>query len=348
MIVKWLITMITEKKIIRIGFGLAISAFFLWLVFRNIPMHQVWDSLQSLDIIWIVPAVFVYFAGVWVRTCRWGILMRPVKHCSTARFFPIYVISYMANNILPMRIGDLYRAYIIGKKEKVSKSASLVTIGVERIFDGLTMLVLLLISILLFPIEHEAVRQTVQIGSVLFLGSILTCYILLLKKDWAGWLFSRILNNLPAQFHSRLNDLFNNFFHGLDALRGGYEILLVSCLSLVTWLIEAASYYLVLNAFGFFGPFHVAIATMALVNLMIIVPAAPGYFGPFEWACFIILGNKGYGSLTGFTQEIAAAYALVLHVVVQWIPSTLLGLIFMWTEHVSFHEIDSDDEGGYV
>ncbi|MCD4655399.1 flippase-like domain-containing protein [bacterium] len=333
------------RNFLKIFIGLLISVVFLWLVFRQIHLAEVWEAMQNLKIVWLLPAILVYFAGVWVRTTRWCILMRPVKKSTTSRFFPIYVISYMANNILPMRIGDIYRAYIVGKKEKVSKSASLVTIGVERIFDGLTMLALLSVAIMLFPIKHETVRQAVQIGSVLFLGAILICYVVLLKKQWSEWLFKKFLSLVPDKFHSRLRSLFDDIHQGLDALKGGYETALVAALSLITWLIEALSYHLVFIAFGFNGPFHIAIATMALVNLMIIVPAAPGYFGPFELACVIILGKRGYGEITGFSQNVAAAYALVLHVVVQWIPSTLLGLIYMWSEHISFKEIEEDYSG---
>lgn len=213
----------------------------------------------------------------------------------------------------------------------------------ERIFDGLTMLILLFLSVMFFPIKHEAVRQAVQIGSILFLGAIVACYVLVLRRAWAEWVFKRVLKFVPDKHHSRFTQVFDNFFQGLDSLKGASDILMVVGLSLATWLIEAASYYLVLCAFGFFGPFHVAVAAMALVNLMIIVPAAPGYFGPFELACFIILGDRGYGDLTGFSHDVAAAYALVLHVVVQWIPSTLLGLIYMWTEHISFKEIETED-----
>ena len=108
------------------------------------------------------------------------------------------------------------------------------------------------------------------------------------------------------------------------------------------WLIEVSSYYLALNAFGFFGSFLVAIATMAMVNLLIIIPSGPGYFGLFEAACCLILGPAGYADLTGFTESVTTAYALILHVVVQWIPSTLLGLVFMWHEHISFKEIETD------
>jgi len=329
-------------KSLRVVIGLVVSAVFLFVIFRAIDLKEVADALLDIQIIWIPLAIVIYFVGIWVRTARWGTLMKPVKKCPTKRFFPIYVISYMANNIFPLRIGDIYRAYIVGKKEDVSKAASLVTIGVERIFDGLTMLLLLFVSFIFFPVEDPNVKLAIQISAAIFLSALIVCYIIVFNKSWANWIFTKILLFVPEKLHPRLKDIFENFFKGLDSLRGARDISIVFSLSILTWLIEAVSYMAVLRAFGFFGGFHVAVSTMALVNLMIIVPAAPGYFGPFEGACLIILGKSGYGEVTQFNENIAAAYALVLHVVVQWIPSTLLGLFYMWKEHLSFKEISSD------
>jgi glycosyltransferase 2 family protein len=331
-----------KRKPIRISAGIGISILFLWMVFKKIELRHVFQEFGNIQVLWLIPAILVYFAGVWVRTTRWCVLMRPIKQSRTGTLFPIYIISYMANNILPLRIGDIYRAYIVGKKENVSKGAALVTIGIERIFDGLTMLALLVVSILFFPIQHELVAKAVNIGSVIFLSAIVSCYILILKRAWAEKIFERILQLTKAGGNKRLAEVFENLFCGLDTLKNAKDTSLVIVLSISTWLIEAASYYLVLNAFGFFGFFIVAIATMAMVNLMIIVPSAPGYFGPFELACFIILGRSGYGEITQFTETTAAAYALILHVVVQWIPSTLLGLVYMWREHIRFKDIDTD------
>ncbi len=330
-----------KRKSFRIGAGIGISLFFLWMVFKDIEFQEIIQDIKDIQALWLIPAIIAYFAGVWVRTARWGVLLRPIKRSSAAKLFPIYVISYMANNILPLRIGDIYRAWIVGKKENISKSAALVTIGVERIFDGLTMLGLLLIAILYVPIQDERVAKAVNIGGVVFLGAIAVCYVLILKRTWAEKLFEKVISITGSGANNKLIEIFDNLFHGLDALKNISDIAIVMSLSLSTWLIEALSYYLVLNAFGFFGSFIVALATMAMVNLMIIVPSAPGYFGPFELACFIILGRSGYGSLTGFVETTAAAYALILHVVVQWIPSTCLGLIYMWKEHISFKEIET-------
>jgi glycosyltransferase 2 family protein len=333
------------KKIARILAGFAVSTFFLLFIFRKIEVSKMLEAFQSVRVSFLIPAIVVYIFGVWVRTTRWCILMKPLKRTTTKRLFPVYMISYMVNNILPLRAGDVYRAYIGGRKENVSKSATMVTIGVERIFDGLTMLLLLILSILYIPIDNEFVGQAVYWGSSLFLGAIMICYILVLRKSWAEWLFNKVLHLTKLTGNQKVKDVFQNLFTGLDSLKSMTDILLIIVLSLATWIIEAYSYYLVLNAFGFYGTFIVAIATMALVNLMIVVPSAPGYFGPFEMACFIILGRTGYGEITGFTEHIAAAYALIVHVIVQWLPSTILGLIFLWKEHVKLKDIGKSQNG---
>lgn len=333
-------------KQLRIAIGLLISALLLLLVFKGIDFKQVWEAMRGVSPYWLLLAIIVYFVGIVIRTKRWSLLMHSVKPCSTRRLFPIYVISYMANNVLPLRIGDIYRAYIIGKKEQVSKSASLVTIVVERIFDGLTMLLLLSVAIMWYPVADPVIKKTLEIGSLFFFGAIVVCYLFLFNRTLATRFFNLIIVWFPVSVQEKLRDMFNNLFLGLESLKGIGAIFNILMLSFATWIVEALSYHFVLCSFGFTGSFVVAISAMALVNLFIIAPAGPGYFGPFEFACVIILGSKGYGALTSFSQETATAYALLLHVVVQWIPSTLLGLLFMWQEHISFKDIGNDSVNG--
>ncbi len=335
-------------KQIRIAIGLLISAGLLFLVFRGIDFDEVWAAMRGIEPAWLMLAIVVYFVGIVVRTTRWGLLMRSVKPCSTWRLFPIYIISYMANNVLPLRIGDLYRAYIVGKKEHVSKSATLVTIVVERIFDGLTMLLLLSIAVMLYPVSNPAIQKTLDIGSAIFIGAILICYLFLFNQNLAQKAFNVIVVWFPSRLRPRLTEMFNNLFIGLGTLKGIGIMFNILMLSILTWLVEALSYHIVLISFGFSGNFVVAVSAMALVNLFIIAPAGPGYFGPFEFACVAILGSRGYGAMTSFSQETATAFALILHVVVQWIPSTLLGMVFMWREHISFREIHDENAEGAV
>jgi len=322
----------------RLVLGIAVSDLFLILILRQLDPLHVWREMTSIGYgaLWRIPAIGIYFAGIWVRTARWGLLLRPIKRCTTARLFPIYIISYMANNVLPFRMGDLYRAYIAGKKESISKAAALTTVAVERVFDGLTMLLFLVITSLFFPFP-AAIRKTLRVGGVGFLGVLAVCYLMLWQQEKARRLLARVVGRLPENLAGRLMRLADAVFDGMIALKGPREMIGVNVYSILTWGLEALMYHLTLLAFGYQPPFYISLTTLAVVNLFIIVPGPPGYFGPFEYACVLVLGLPQ----VGIPKEVAMAYALILHVVGQWIPSTALGLVFMWREHVSFHEVEA-------
>ena len=108
--------------------------------------------MQQGQYLWLIPSVAVYFLAVLVRTWRWDYLLRPLKRIPVRRLFPVVVIGYMGNNIFPFRIGELLRAYVLKRNEEVSISSSLATIVVERIFDGLTMLLFVFIALPTVPL----------------------------------------------------------------------------------------------------------------------------------------------------------------------------------------------------
>lgn len=326
----------------RIVLGILISILFMYLAFRGTPMGQIWQAMLKVNYLWLIPAVLVYIVGIWVRAMRWQYILKPVKHCPIKSLFPIYIISYMANNILPLRMGDLYRAYIAGRKEGVSKTAALTTVAVERVFDGLTMLLFLVIGSLFFPFSED-IKIVIRYGAYGFVGMLVLCYLALWKRALAEKTFSWFVVKLPERFHAGLQKVFNSVFDGLAVLKGPRDLFMVTVLSIITWLIEASMFDLVLRGFSLNLPFHASLSTLAVVNLGIIIPAGPGYFGPFEYFCSLVLGPRGYGAVAqyGITEEISKAYALVLHVIGQWLPSTLLGLYYMWREHIAFKEVES-------
>src|SRR5512143_2890087 len=127
--------------------GLVISAVFLYFFFLGLRPAEVWKSLQSAQYVWILPGIAVYFVGVWVRSWRWHYLLRPLKKIPTSTMFSIVTIGYMGNNIYPARAGEVLRAVILKRKEGVPISASLATIIVERIFDGVVMLAFVFLNL---------------------------------------------------------------------------------------------------------------------------------------------------------------------------------------------------------
>jgi glycosyltransferase 2 family protein len=145
--------------------GVLISLFFMYIALRGLHLEDLGDAVQNANYWWLLPGVLVYFVGVWARAWRWHYLLRPVKKISTRTMFPVVAIGYMGNNIYPARAGEVLRAVVLKRREGVPVSASLATIIVERIFDGVVMLGFIFINL------PELARLTHDSG---FIGSIQT------------------------------------------------------------------------------------------------------------------------------------------------------------------------------
>jgi glycosyltransferase 2 family protein len=127
--------------------GIAISAIFLYIVLRDLDLSSFWSEVKQANYWWLIPGVGVYFLAVWARAWRWHYLLRPLKAIPTSKMFPIVAIGYMGNNVYPARAGEVLRAVVLKRKEGVAISASLATIIVERIFDGVVMLAFVFINL---------------------------------------------------------------------------------------------------------------------------------------------------------------------------------------------------------
>ena len=120
--------------------GISISIFFLYFALRGLQLDAIWETVKAANYWWLIPGILVYFVAVWVRAWRWHYLIRPLKKVPTKTMFPIVAIGYMGNNIYPARAGEILRAVVLKMKEGVPISASLATVIIERVFDGVVML----------------------------------------------------------------------------------------------------------------------------------------------------------------------------------------------------------------
>src|SRR5438105_3805238 len=116
----------------RLWIGLVVSLVCLVLAFRGVDMGAAAALIAGANYWLLLPALAAYFAGVWVRAVRWRYLLRPIKPMPSGRLFPVVVIGYMANDVLPARMGEIARAYVLGRQEGVSSTSVLATIAVER------------------------------------------------------------------------------------------------------------------------------------------------------------------------------------------------------------------------
>src|SRR5512147_2009796 len=159
--------------------GVLISIVFIWLALRGLRLDEFWGAVQKANYWWLLPGIAVYFVGVWVRAWRWHYLLGPIKKIPTKTMFPITTIGYMGNNIYPARAGEVLRAVILKRREGVSISASLATIIVERIFDGVVMLAFVFVNLPeLAKLKGSSgfvgnIQQVALIGTGVFIGALL-------------------------------------------------------------------------------------------------------------------------------------------------------------------------------
>lgn len=312
----------------RIWLGLIISvAFLYWVIVQVQDIERVGEALRQAQYFYLVPAIVAYFAGVWLRTLRWRFLLRPVKPVAATRLFSVVVIGYMANDVLPARMGEFVRAYVLGQREGISKSTSLATIVLERVFDGLAMLTFLAAVALVFPFSSY-LQNLAVLTTALFLVALGGAIFLAFRPGVAQAAFARLLPLLPARLKAGSERIVVSGLGGLTAMRSRSTLLAAFLLSVGAWLCEAGMYMLV--AMGFFGtlPFEAVLLSVAVANLGTMIPSSPGYVGTFDALAMFSLGLFGYGG------ETVLAYVAVLHMALI-VPVTLLGFFYLWRENLS-------------
>jgi hypothetical protein len=313
--------------------GVAISAVFLYMALQGLDLEQVWFYIRTGNYWWLIPSVAIYFFGVWARTWRWHYMLRPIKSIPLGELFPVVCIGYMGNNIYPARIGELLRAYVLKRKEEVAIGASLATILVERIFDGVTMLLFVFVGLPLVPSIPGDWRRFVIVFSLLFFGALAVFFFLAASPRYARLVYNWVIDHLlPGRIREPVRGFADRFMDGLSSLRSGRDVAMIFVTSLVVWLAETGKYWFVMHAFDFEVSFFVLMLMNGVVNLFTTIPSAPGYVGTFDEPGIEVL--KAFG----VNENIAGAYTLVLHAAL-WLPITLLGAYYMWRESLTWSDL---------
>ncbi|HEY57190.1 MAG TPA: flippase-like domain-containing protein [Anaerolineae bacterium] len=304
--------------------GVAISAGFLYLALRGLHLDEVLAALGRANYWWLLPGVAVYFVGVWVRAWRWHYLLRPLKAIPTRTMFPIVTIGYMGNNIYPARAGEVLRAVVLKRREGVPISASLVTILVERVYDGVVMLGFVFLNLpRLAALGGDSgfvgsIRDLALWGSGAFFGVLALFLLAAMFPQRAEQVLHGMARRLPQGIREKTLGLGLRFLQGLESLRSPREALMVFVTSVLIWLLETGKYWFVMHAFPFQVDFFTLMLMNGIVNLATTLPSAPGYVGTFDTPGIAVLRAAEVAG------EVAAAYTLVLHAAL-WLPITALG-----------------------
>ncbi len=306
------------------GLGLAISSLFVWMVVRGVDAAAAFDELRRANPSFYVPAAVVLMASIWVRAVRWRVLLGPVGSVGTSAAFTALTIGYMANNALPARLGEFVRVYVLNRETRIRAPAILGTIILERVFDVLTLVVLLVLAALASGWRSPwNVPLAGLAGAAVVAFAIMYMMVSGLIKP-SSPVISTLRRLAERPFGGAVTRLISSLIEGFRSVASGRALVTILGLSVGSWLIESAVYFLVLRAFGIHeGGYWLAIVVTCISNLSGVIPAGPANIGAFEFF------TKEAVVLFGVDGEKGLAFAIAAHFVVI-IPPTVLGLLLVW------------------
>jgi glycosyltransferase 2 family protein len=319
--------------------GLVIGFLFLYLSLKGFRYAEFIEQIESINWYLIVLSVIIYYLTYVSRVLRWRYLTAPIKEGMSFRnLFSAISIGFGANNMLPFRLGELARAYALGKIEKVSAGSVLATVVIERVFDGMAVIGLVVI-ILLGPTsehfsEHNQALRTAGYSSLVFLIFIVGFLVLLEKKtDKAIKLMSFFVRPVSKKLQDKMEKFLISFAAGIDVLYRGGALLMIVLYSILTWVLIIFFYYTIILSFSFGSdiPFSASVAVVVFIAFASVIPAPPGYVGTFE------AGGIAALMIYGLAKTQAAGVVIVMHAL-NIFPAIIMGLVFLWLDKISLAE----------
>jgi uncharacterized protein (TIRG00374 family) len=321
-----------KKKLV---IGILISLVFLYLAFRKVDYVELWDALKGANYWYILPNVVVVILSMWMRAIRWKFMVNPIKKVGMGSLFSSVMIGFMANNVLPARLGEFIRAYSLGSKEKMSRSATFATIMIERIFDGFSLLFLLWLSLLMYPEFPGWVKKASNLFLLMNIATLGFLVLIEMKRELAVKFFNLVFRILPSSLSSRGAEIVDKFISGLAVFRNIPSLLWILGWSIFIWVMVGISNYFIFLAFDQTPAIFASFILLGIVSLAVMLPSSPGFVGTFHYACvasFVILN---------LNEAVSRPFSIVLHAS-QYIPITLIGLYYLRKEHLSLKTIESD------
>lgn len=321
--------------------GILISVVLLYMTFRGASFAEIWKALERAKYIWLVPIVIINLGALFIRAYRWQFFFPPGTKLRYYSLLSATMIGFFANNVLPARMGEFVRAYLLSRREGIRGSMTFGTIVIERVFDFITMLMIfggfaLYNTLLPVADDFEFPKSIVTIGlaSLLFSIGVLAVLVLLrFKQEWMISLIRRLLTPFSEKLSARVIRMFSSFSEGLCIFTSLWRIVITFILSFAIWFGFILSCEFIYKTFGLDVPLSASILLIIALTFGVSVPSAPGSFGTFHIAAKTALTLLKIETST-------EAFAVLLHAV-SYFPITIVGFIFLLIENVSFSEIKS-------
>jgi uncharacterized protein (TIRG00374 family) len=315
---------------------LALLAWFL----RQADFAKVWREIQSARLGILALSLVATSLTYVLRSLRWQYLLAPIGPTRFSQAFRTTVIGFAANTILPARVGEVVRPYLLARSEGLPITATFATIILERLLDLATVLLMFGLFVFLFdpgmaainPEIYEKVKVGGGLAAVASVAALVTVAVLARMGSRVETMVARVSRILPGGLGAKLAHLAHTFVLGMAVMRDPVRLGQSLLLSVPLWLSIAMGIWLVTVAFHMTIPFTGSFLIVALLVVGVAVPT-PGAVGGFHEA-FRIAAAVFYG----VPNDRAVGAAIVLHMA-SFLPITILGAIFMVQDGLSFGRV---------
>ncbi len=321
---------------VKSAIGIGISIVLIWLVFKGTNWSEFIKVIQNINYFILIAAMIILISSVWVRAIRWQILISNVGDVSTKDLYKVTMVGFMGNNILPFKMGELLRAYVISKKQNIIFAGALTSLIVERMLDLISIILIASSIFLIFPITDWA-RKTAIIGFfIVICFFIFSLFLVKNKSKFEAWYLKK-QKQLIEKDKETISRQFVGFCRGIESLWQNPKPWQTVFLSLLIWIMyfifTILSIYAFNFNFGFLDIMKMGILVISFVTLAVIVPSAPGYIGTYQAATIAAL------QIVYINIDAARAFAIMYHLA-QYVPLTFIGLYYFFKLNLHIADLD--------
>jgi len=315
---------VRSRAVLSLLVGSLISTACLWYALKDVNLPAMVRGMASVGMPWVMASVVIGLLSLVVRAIRWRVLLSPIRSVETGPLVSATFVGMMANNLLPARLGEVVRAWVLARREAIPMPTVLASILVERLLDVLAALTILGICLAgLAELGGSAAGLLKRTGSVVLVtvaGGVAALFVAVGLRDRLQQAGERWSRQLDRAWVSRGLELLRRFLEGLCVFRNVAQAAVVAGLSLAVWAAAIASFHVLAKGFGLGLTLLQTALVFVIVLFGIAVPSAPGFVGTFHGFCVAALGM-----VAGIEPTQAAAYATLLHGS-QWVAINTVGI----------------------
>lgn len=336
--------MTQRKRWIAIILGLLVTVLCMWLAVRGISFGEIRKSFVQADYRMLPVLLLLLFAFYWIKAIRWKMLLKPQKQFKTIEVFPAMMIGFMGNNILPAHLGEFMRMIVFAQQKNLSRTAVFSTLVLERIFDVIAILFFLGIGVAFLPnLPQELQSLTIGAGiATLLLIVGATLYIV-----WTRWFIAIIesllkaIRIIPGGLIAKVVEMLRLGEVGLAALKDPRLTAGIVATSFAQWFVMGIMIDVALRSFGISLSLFASMTVLGVVAIGVSVPASPGFFGVIQASFKLALLPFIQQGLVEDSNVFAAS---IYYHIVQYIPVTAIGLLFLNLSGFSLFQLGQQAE----